>query len=191
VALLIVILVLLLHPIAGGNGSPSGTVVTARAPGAMTPSPTATAPPTPIPTYAIGLASGDNDTFAQSLGESLQHYDTVTITPYVLTPFTIMCNEGNDYQGQCDATWTEVKDQIATQTLLLDMLTQGLNLQGGYTLPSYCPGLTSNVSYILIGTFEQETGMPLAHLGRAVLGIACSCGSSPHPLLDWVAVYFC
>jgi hypothetical protein len=189
VALLIVILVLLLHPIAGGNASPSGTGVTVHSPSPVMPSPTAT--PTPIPTYALGLASGDIDAFAQSLGEALQNYDTATITPYVLMPFTIMCNEGNDFQGQCDATWTEVKNQIATQTLLLDMLTQGLTLQGGYTLGSYCPGLTNNESYILIGTFEQETNMPLSHLGRAVLGIACSCGSSPHPLLDWDAVYFC
>lgn len=189
VALLAVVLVVLLHPFAGENGSPSGTGVTALTPAALTPSPTLT----PIPTYASGLASSDIDVFAQALGEALQHYDGASISPHVLMPFFISCSQNvlPPQPGSCDTSWAEIQNQITTQTLLLDMLTQGLTLQNGYTLDSYCPGVATNDSYLLIGTFEQETGMPLAHLGRAVLGIACSCGSSPTPLLEWQAVFFC
>lgn len=187
VTLLMVILVVLLHPFGDGNGSPSGTGASALSTATLIPAPTAT----PTPLYAKGLASHDIDMFARALGEALQNYDAASINPYILMPFTIVCDEGSDYGGQCDTSWEEVQNQINKQALSLDILTQGLDLENGYTLASYCPGVTTYDSYLLIGSFEQETQMPLAHLGTAVLGISCSCGSAPNPLLDWDAVYFC
>lgn len=189
VVLLAVILVVLLHPFAGGNTAQpeagGGALIPATATAAVLPT------RAPTPTYASGLASSDINVFVQSLGDALQHYDGVSISSHVVMPFLVVCAEGSGYQGPCDTSWAEVQNQITTRTLLLDMLTQGLNLQNWYTLATYCPGVVTTDTYVLIGTFEQETGMPLAHLGRAVLGIACSCGSSPAPLLDWQAVYFC
>lgn len=192
VALLAVILIVLLHPFASGDGSQSRALALNTATVAPTLPPTPTLAPTP--TYVSGLSSSDPNVFARSLGEALQAYDVTSIEPYVLTKqFFVICLEGNDYQGTCDTSWAQVRQQIAAQQLLLDILTQGLILVNATSLDQYCTGLGggSSSDILAIGSFEQETSMPLSHLGGVVLGIASSGGSALHPTYAWSELYFC
>lgn len=193
VVLLAVILVVLLHPFAGGNSPQPGESAVGSATSTPTVMQTAVPTLTPPPNYVGDLASTDPDVFAHALGEALQSYDAASIVPHVhTTQFEVFCDEGNTFQGTCDTSWVDVQTQITARTLLIDVLTQGLNLQNTSAFASYCPGLTVYDSYILIGSFEQETAMPLAHLGRAILALGClACGSAPVQQWAWDAVYFC
>jgi|GEM_PF-3235800 len=185
--LLSIILVLIVRPFAGSNPPPTQSIV---------PTPTATRSPTiqPTPPYASNLSSTNPNLFVNAFADALQEQDVASIEPHTDTlNFEVVCDQRGGLPGTCDTSWYELKGQLASGTVILD-LPQDATLNQSPPLASLCPDEpdpSGFLDFIVVGTFDQVTdNLPLSHLGTAVLGFECvTCGS--RSTWAWRAVFLC
>lgn len=145
---------------------------------------------TPTPLYVNGLSSTNFNIFVNAFADALQEQDVASIEPHTDTlHFFISCDAGKYYQGTCDSTWPELKQQIATDKVELSIPHYAtLGSQPTITCPDLsAPGNAS----VIAGTYDNKAFiLPLPHYGKAFFFFACvSCGSES--TWGWEGVYSC